>query len=97
MTTAAGIVSSDHLSKWYGQVIGLNDVSVVVPSGITGLDSTRGIAVALVISVLYACQQRGEFSPKKRGMVVFEIISYCDSRNSQSSLMISINFCVSWR
>jgi ABC-2 type transport system ATP-binding protein len=33
----AGLIVADHLSKWYGQVIGLNDVSVTVPPGITGL------------------------------------------------------------
>ena len=38
----AGIVAADHLSKWYGQVIGLNDVSVVVPPGITGLWQVSG-------------------------------------------------------
>ena len=31
------IVSAAHVSKWYGQVIGLNDVSVDVPPGINGL------------------------------------------------------------
>jgi hypothetical protein len=29
------LVEAAHLSKWYGQVIGLNDVSVCVPRGIT--------------------------------------------------------------
>ena len=36
------IVVADHLSKWYGQVIGLNDVSVHVPPGITGLLGPNG-------------------------------------------------------
>jgi hypothetical protein len=31
------VVSAEHVSKWYGQVIGLNDVSVHVPPGITAL------------------------------------------------------------
>ena len=31
------VVSTESLSKWYGQVIGLNDVSVEIPSGIVGL------------------------------------------------------------
>jgi ABC-2 type transport system ATP-binding protein len=39
---AEGLVTADHLSKWYGQVIGLNDVSVVVPAGITGLLGPNG-------------------------------------------------------
>lgn len=36
------VVSTEHLSKWYGQVIGLNDVSVRVPPGITGLLGPNG-------------------------------------------------------
>ena len=36
------LVESDHLSKWYGQVIGLNDVTVSVPPGITGLLGPNG-------------------------------------------------------
>ena len=36
------IVTADHLSKWYGQVIGLNDVTVTVPGGITGLLGPNG-------------------------------------------------------
>ena len=36
------IIVADHVSKWYGQVIGLNDVSVNVPAGITGLLGPNG-------------------------------------------------------
>ncbi|PYR58850.1 MAG: hypothetical protein DMF85_09490 [Acidobacteria bacterium] len=36
------IITADHVSKWYGQVIGLNDVSVSVPSGVTGLLGPNG-------------------------------------------------------
>ncbi len=36
------IIAADHVSKWYGQVIGLNDVSVNVPPGITGLLGPNG-------------------------------------------------------
>jgi ABC-2 type transport system ATP-binding protein len=36
------IVSTDHVSKWYGQVIGLNDVTVLVPPGVTGLLGPNG-------------------------------------------------------
>jgi ABC-2 type transport system ATP-binding protein len=38
----SGIVSAEHLSKWYGQVIGLNDVTLTVPPGITGLLGPNG-------------------------------------------------------
>ncbi len=36
------IITAAHLSKWYGQVIGLNDVTVSVPPGITGLLGPNG-------------------------------------------------------
>ncbi|HTI37437.1 MAG TPA: ABC transporter ATP-binding protein [Vicinamibacterales bacterium] len=36
------IVTADHVSKWYGQIIGLNDVTVSVPAGITGLLGPNG-------------------------------------------------------
>jgi ABC-2 type transport system ATP-binding protein len=36
------VIAADHLSKWYGQVSGLNDVTVRVPAGITGLLGPNG-------------------------------------------------------
>jgi ABC-2 type transport system ATP-binding protein len=39
---SAPIVAAEQLSKWYGQVIGLNDVTVMVPPGITGLLGPNG-------------------------------------------------------
>ena len=36
------VVRTEHLSKWYGQVSGLNDVTVTVPPGITGLLGPNG-------------------------------------------------------
>ena len=36
------IITVEHLSKWYGQVSGLNDVTVTIPRGITGLLGPNG-------------------------------------------------------
>jgi ABC-2 type transport system ATP-binding protein len=36
------VIVLDKVSKWYGQVIGLNDVSLAVPAGITGLLGPNG-------------------------------------------------------
>ena len=36
------IVIAEHVSKWYGQVSGLNDVTVSIPPGITGLLGPNG-------------------------------------------------------
>ena len=42
MHEQAAVVVSRHLSKWYGQVSGLNDVSVAIPPGVTGLLGPNG-------------------------------------------------------
>jgi ABC-2 type transport system ATP-binding protein len=36
------LVQTEHVSKWYGQVSGLNDVTVAIPPGITGLLGPNG-------------------------------------------------------
>jgi len=61
----AGIVVADHLSKWYGQVIGLNDVSVTVPAGITGLLGPNGAGKSTFMKVI-----TGQLKPSKGTMTV---------------------------
>jgi ABC-2 type transport system ATP-binding protein len=36
------VIAAEHLSKWYGQVIGLNDVTLTLPAGVTGLLGPNG-------------------------------------------------------
>ena len=61
MTEAlAPIVSSDRLSKWYGQVIGLNDVTVAVPPGITGLLGPNGAGKSTFMKLI-----TGQLKPSK--------------------------------
>jgi len=36
------VLSAEHLSKWYGDVSGLNDVTVAIPAGVTGLLGPNG-------------------------------------------------------
>jgi len=57
---AAGLVAADHLSKWYGQVIGLNDVSVTVPTGITGLLGPNGAGKSTFMKLI-----TGQLKPSK--------------------------------
>src|SRR5678815_1315715 len=51
---------ADHLSKWYGQVIGLNDVSVSVPPGITGLLGPNGAGKSTFMKLI-----TGQLRPSK--------------------------------
>jgi ABC-2 type transport system ATP-binding protein len=59
------VVSADHLSKWYGQVIGLNDVSVTVPAGITGLLGPNGAGKSTFMKLV-----TGQLRPSKGGITV---------------------------
>jgi ABC-2 type transport system ATP-binding protein len=54
------IVSAEHLSKWYGQVIGLNDVNVSVPKGITGLLGPNGAGKSTFMKLI-----TGQLKPSK--------------------------------
>ena len=61
----AALVVADHLSKWYGQVIGLNDVSVTVPPGITGLLGPNGAGKSTFMKLI-----TGQLKPSKGGIAV---------------------------
>jgi ABC-2 type transport system ATP-binding protein len=54
------IVTTEHLSKWYGQVSGLNDVTVTVPAGITGLLGPNGAGKSTFMKLI-----TGQLRPSK--------------------------------
>jgi ABC-2 type transport system ATP-binding protein len=54
------IIAADHVSKWYGQVIGLNDVTLQVPSGITGLLGPNGAGKSTFMKLI-----TGQLKPSK--------------------------------
>jgi len=61
MTTDGGAaISADHLSKWYGQVIGLNDVTLTIPAGITGLLGPNGAGKSTFMKLI-----TGQLKPSK--------------------------------
>jgi ABC-2 type transport system ATP-binding protein len=64
-STAVPVVAADHLSKWYGQVIGLNDVSVAVPPGITGLLGPNGAGKSTFMKLI-----TGQLRPSKGSIQV---------------------------
>jgi ABC-2 type transport system ATP-binding protein len=57
---SAPVVAAEQLSKWYGQVIGLNDVTVTVPPGITGLLGPNGAGKSTFMKLI-----TGQLSPSK--------------------------------
>ncbi|HEX6324181.1 MAG TPA: ABC transporter ATP-binding protein [Vicinamibacterales bacterium] len=61
----SAVIASDHLSKWYGQVIGLNDVTVTVPPGITGLLGPNGAGKSTFMKLI-----TGQLKPSKGQVTV---------------------------
>jgi ABC-2 type transport system ATP-binding protein len=59
------IVAADHVSKWYGQVIGLNDVTLTVPPGITGLLGPNGAGKSTFMKLI-----TGQLKPSKGSITV---------------------------
>jgi len=54
------MITASHLSKWYGQVSGLNDVTVDVPPGITGLLGPNGAGKSTFMKLV-----TGQLKPSK--------------------------------
>jgi ABC-2 type transport system ATP-binding protein len=62
---STSIVTADHVSKWYGQVIGLNDVTVNVPPGVTGLLGPNGAGKSTFMKLI-----TGQLKPSKGTVTV---------------------------
>ncbi len=60
------IVDAEQLSKWYGQVSGLNDVSVKIPPGVTGLLGPNGAGKSTFMKLM-----TGQLKPSKGTIKVF--------------------------
>src|SRR5215831_13827260 len=56
----SAIIQTDHVSKWYGQVSALNDVSVSVAPGITGLLGPNGAGKSTFMKLV-----TGQLRPSK--------------------------------
>jgi ABC-2 type transport system ATP-binding protein len=59
------VVTTDHLSKWYGQVIGLNDISLNVAPGVTGLLGPNGAGKSTLLKLI-----TGQLKPSKGSVQV---------------------------
>jgi len=71
------------VSKWYGQVIGLNDVTLSVPSGITGLLGPNGAGKSTFMKLI-----TGQLTPSKGTLAVLG-----ESIWRNPALYFRIGFC----
>ena len=60
------VVTATRVSKWYGQVIGLNDVSVEVGPGVTGLLGPNGAGKSTLLKLM-----TGQLKPSQGVVAVF--------------------------
>jgi ABC-2 type transport system ATP-binding protein len=65
-SAAPAIVQATQLSKWYGQVSGLNDVTAAIPPGITGLLGPNGAGKSTFMKLM-----TGQIKPSKGTITVF--------------------------
>jgi ABC-2 type transport system ATP-binding protein len=77
------LVVADHVSKWYGQVIGLNDVSVSIPTGITGLLGPNGAGKSTLLKLL-----TGQLKPSKGSITVLGEAIWANPK-----LFFRVGFC----
>ena len=66
MSDGGAIVQATQLSKWYGQVSGLNDVTASIPPGITGLLGPNGAGKSTFMKLI-----TGQIKPSKGSVTVF--------------------------
>jgi ABC-2 type transport system ATP-binding protein len=64
--SATPVVAAEHLSKWFGQVIGVNDVTLTVPAGVTGLLGPNGAGKSTLLKLV-----TGQLKPSKGHVLVF--------------------------
>jgi len=81
--TLSSVVETRHLSKWYGQVVGLNDVSVETAGGITGLLGPNGAGKSTYLWLL-----TGQLRPSQG-----EVLVYGESPWRNPGLFRRIGFC----
>jgi ABC-2 type transport system ATP-binding protein len=82
------VAQATQLSKWYGQVIGLNDVTVAVPSGVTGLLGPNGAGKSTFMKLM-----TGQLKPSKGSITmlgepiwgnpsIFFRVGYCPDQDA---------------
>ena len=77
------VVTVDGVSKWYGQVIGLNDITVQVQPGVTGLLGPNGAGKSTFLKLI-----TGQLKPSQGSLRVLGEAAW-----GNSALFFRLGFC----
>lgn len=92
------IVETDRISKWYGQVIGINDITLQIRSGITGLLGPNGAGKSTLLKLM-----TGQIRPSQGSITVLgeniwnnyrlnRRIGFCPDQDSFYERMTGLEF-----
>ena len=59
------IIQTQNLSKWYGEIMGVNDVTLTIKPGMTGLLGPNGAGKSTLLKLM-----TGQLKPNKGGLTV---------------------------
>jgi ABC-2 type transport system ATP-binding protein len=97
----APIIQAEHLSKWYGQVSGLNDVTLTVPPGITGLLGPNGAGKSTFMKLITGQLKPSQGSirvlgaPIWRNPDLYARIGFCPEQDSFYERMTGVEWVTS--
>jgi len=77
------VLKADKLSKWYGNILGISDISLEIGSGITGLLGPNGAGKSTFLKIA-----AGQLKPKIGTLTVFGEAAFGNSR-----LFQRVGFC----
>ena len=92
------VILAEHVSKWYGQVLGLNDVSIQVGKGITGLLGPNGAGKSTFLKIVTGQIRAQLGATYVNGMNVWNnpelmsIIGYCPEQEGFYGELTGLEF-----
>ena len=98
ITNSAPIITLTNVSKWYGQVIGLNDISLKIKRGITGLLGPNGAGKSTMFKIITGQIKPGIGrvrvfrKPIWNNHMLWERIGYCPEYDSFWSELTGYEF-----
>src|SRR5688572_13268446 len=77
------IIQAVELSRWYGIVMGLNNVSFTIEPGLTGLVGPNGAGKSTLIQII-----TGQLAPSSGGLTVFDQVPF-----NNPGLLRRVGYC----